>query len=73
MEAIAQHTVPSEHPKRITIFLYLADKLEVGKKDRYPEDIYGKVWELIEGQKPVEAFNFLINYFYDLKQKKRQK
>lgn len=73
LEAIAQHTTPSEDPKRITVFVHLADKLEIGKKDRYPEDIYNTAWGLIENQKPLEAFDFLLNYFDSIKEKKEQK
>lgn len=68
LEAISQHTVPSDDPKMITIFLFLADKLEPERKKELPENIYNNAWDLIERKHPVEALNFLISYFEEKKQ-----
>ncbi|GCE63129.1 bis(5'-nucleosyl)-tetraphosphatase (symmetrical) YqeK [Candidatus Mycoplasma haematohominis] len=71
LEAISQHTVPNDDPKMITIFLFLADKLEPERQKEYP-NIYKDAWDLIERKLPMEAFNFLISYFEELKATKNK-
>ncbi|AEG73453.1 nicotinate-nucleotide adenylyltransferase [Mycoplasma haemofelis str. Langford 1] len=62
LEAVAEHTVPSENPKKITKLLYLADHLELEKRDRYPDDIYNQVWEFLDQKDVDKAFEMLLNF-----------
>lgn len=62
LEAISQHTVPSENPKMITMLLFLADHLEIEKKRRYPENLYQEVWNLISQKEIYAAFTKVKNY-----------
>ncbi|OAL10706.1 nicotinate-nucleotide adenylyltransferase [Candidatus Mycoplasma haematobovis] len=70
LEAIAQHTVPSVNPKPITKLLFLADHLELNKKDRYPQEVYENIWNLIEAKDIDKAFSTLIAYCDAVRAKK---
>lgn len=72
LEAIQQHTVPSVNPKPMTKLLFLADHLEINKKNRYPEGAYEEVWSLIEQKNIDKAFTILLQHCMNIRNKKNK-
>lgn len=62
LEAVANHTIPGENPKKMTMLLYLADRLEPGKKDRYPANVYNESWRLISEECLEASFYYFLNW-----------
>lgn len=59
LNAIEEHTIPSDNPTLLTKLLFLADKLELSKEPEFDSEEYANYWKLIAAKKIDEAFNLL--------------